>query len=306
MFQFSLIDSIAMFFIYAFVGWIVEVIYYGINEGKFVNRGFLNGPLCPVYGFGFYGVIVALTPVEDNFPMLFFGSMLITTVVEFLAGFILYKAFELRWWDYRDRKFNVLGFICLRFSIYWGIACSLAMKMLHPTVMFILEKCPFIIKIIALAVCAVLLVFDLFETIIAVIGFKKKIKVITDITGEIKSVSDKIGSKIYGQVENVVQISAPTVSGYEEYKKLFREHRDAERNLIKSNYQEEKALLDRILKQEKDVIKSSRDATNTKLLEAIATLHKREERISARIRSGGDERLTSVLEFIKRQRENER
>ena len=189
MFQFSLIDSIAMFFIYAFVGWVVEVIYYGINEGKFVNRGFLNGPLCPVYGFGFYGVIVALTPVEDNFPMLFFGSMLITTVVEFLAGFILYKAFELRWWDYRDRKFNVLGFICLRFSIYWGIACSLAMKMLHPTVMFILEKCPFIIKIIALAVCAVLLVFDLFETIIAVIGFKKKIKVITDITGEIKSVS---------------------------------------------------------------------------------------------------------------------
>ena len=104
MFQFSLIDSIAMFFIYAFVGWVVEVIYYGIIEGKFVNRGFLNGPLCPVYGFGFYGVIIALTPVEDNFPMLFFGSMLITTIVEFLAGFILYKVFstKLHKKNYRD------------------------------------------------------------------------------------------------------------------------------------------------------------------------------------------------------------
>ena len=80
------LDAYGMFFIYAFIGWVVEVIYYGLDEGKFINRGFLNGPLCPVYGIGFYGVILLLEQLSGNFFLLFFGSMIICTTVEFLAG----------------------------------------------------------------------------------------------------------------------------------------------------------------------------------------------------------------------------
>ena len=128
-------DSISMFFIYGFMGWVIEVVYNGISDGKFINRGFLNGPICPMYGIGFYGVIIILTPFLNNFTMLFFGSMAITTLVELIAGIVLYKVFQLRWWDYSQFKFNLKGFICLRFSIYWGIACTLGLRVIQPAVL---------------------------------------------------------------------------------------------------------------------------------------------------------------------------
>ena len=99
---FPLDVSLMMFFIYGFIGWVVEVIYYGVTEGKFINRGFLNGALCPVYGIGFYCVIWFFRPFADSFPMLFFGSAIVCTTVEFIAGVILYVIFHLRWWDYSD------------------------------------------------------------------------------------------------------------------------------------------------------------------------------------------------------------
>ena len=90
MLPFPLDVSLMMFFIYGFIGWVVEVIYYGITEGKFINRGFLNGALCPVYGIGFYCVIWFFRPIMDSFPMLFFGSAIVCTTVELIAGAILY------------------------------------------------------------------------------------------------------------------------------------------------------------------------------------------------------------------------
>ena len=118
------IESYLMFFIYSFIGWVIEVIYYGITEGKFINRGFLAGPLCPVYGLGFYAAIWFFEPFKDNFLILFFGMATACTVVELIAGLILYHAFHMRWWDYSDYKLNIGGYICLRFFIYWGIAAS--------------------------------------------------------------------------------------------------------------------------------------------------------------------------------------
>ena len=119
------IESYLMFFIYSFIGWVVEVIYYGITEEKFINRGFLAGPLCPVYGLGFYAAVWIFEPLKDNFFIIFFGMAAACTVVELIAGVILYHVFHMRWWDYSDYKLNFRGYICLRFYLYWGIAASL-------------------------------------------------------------------------------------------------------------------------------------------------------------------------------------
>ena len=85
------------FFIYAFLGWCTEVSFFAVKKGKFVNRGFLNGPVCPVYGFGLVAVIAALTPLKDNLLLLFLGSVLITSALEFLTGWALEKIFHTRW-----------------------------------------------------------------------------------------------------------------------------------------------------------------------------------------------------------------
>ena len=103
--------DVCLFMIYSFMGWIYETAFCTIKGGKWENRGFLNGPLCPVYGIGFYGVVLLLRPLAYNFFLLFFGSAFICTFVEFWAGFILYQIFEMRWWDYINEKYNFMGFI---------------------------------------------------------------------------------------------------------------------------------------------------------------------------------------------------
>ncbi len=114
-------DYLIYFFIYAFIGWVVEVSYHAVTKGKFINRGFLAGPYCPIYGFGAISVIYFLTDIaEKNKLVLFLGSMLIATLIEFVAGFLLEKIFHERWWDYSDRKLNIGGYICLEFSAIWA------------------------------------------------------------------------------------------------------------------------------------------------------------------------------------------
>ena len=106
----TLYEIIWIFLIYAFLGWCTEVAYAALDIGKFVNRGFLNGPCCPVYGFGVLIVVGILTPLKDNLLILFTGSVLLTTVLEYITGWILEKAFHNKWWDcFRNIFINILA-----------------------------------------------------------------------------------------------------------------------------------------------------------------------------------------------------
>ena len=112
-----------IFFIYAFLGWCTEVSYAALVSGRFVNRGFLNGPVCPIYGLGVVLVMACLEPFRDNLLLLFVCSVLLTSLLEWITGFVLEKLFHQRWWDYSNEPFNLGGYVCLRFSIAWGLAC---------------------------------------------------------------------------------------------------------------------------------------------------------------------------------------
>jgi uncharacterized membrane protein len=96
----TLYNAAWIFLVYAFLGWCTEVVFQAAIRGKFINRGFLNGPVCPIYGFGVLAVIGCLTPLKDNLAVLFFGSVVLTTVLEFITGFVLEKFFCDKWWDY--------------------------------------------------------------------------------------------------------------------------------------------------------------------------------------------------------------
>ena len=109
-----------IFFVYAFLGWCTEVGYAALRTGRFVNRGFLNGPVCPIYGFGMVIVLFTLEPLAENILLLFLGSVVLTSALEWITGLVLEKLFHQRWWDYSDEPFNVGGYICLRFSLMWG------------------------------------------------------------------------------------------------------------------------------------------------------------------------------------------
>ena len=125
-------ETFFLFTIYAFIGWCGEVVFAAVRSGKFVNRGFLNGPVCPIYGFGAVIVIRLLTPLQKHLPFLFIGSVFLTSVLEFITGFLLEKIFHTKWWDYSKEPLNLCGYVCFKFSFAWGVACILLMRVLHP------------------------------------------------------------------------------------------------------------------------------------------------------------------------------
>ena len=131
------------FIIYSFIGWCVEVVFHAVRFGRVINRGFLNGPVCPVYGFGVilvFGVLNIIAALYSPtggvagipIPILYVLGLLLTSFVEFMGGFLLDKFFHARWWDYRNEKFNIGGYVCLKFSLIWGAGIVLIVRILHP------------------------------------------------------------------------------------------------------------------------------------------------------------------------------
>ena len=137
------------FLIYSFLGWCTEVVYAAVTEGKVVNRGFLNGPVCPIYGFGVLAVFgtinTSLTRFDTgsqngNLLLVFLCGMALTTMIELLGGWALDKLFHAGWWDYSDKPFNFHGYICLKFSLLWGIGIVLIVEVVHPLITVMADR----------------------------------------------------------------------------------------------------------------------------------------------------------------------
>ena len=197
-----------LFFIYAFLGWCTEVSYAALVTGKFVNRGFLNGPVCPVYGFGAVIVLAALAPLEHNLPALFLGSILLTSTLEWLTGFALEKLFHQRWWDYSDQPFNLSGYICLRFSIAWGFACLFVVKLLHPTVLLFVRLIPKPLGVVLLAGLGMVMAADLAATVSAVVKLNRRLEQIDELAAKIKEASNEFGENLAGKVLDAAERGA--------------------------------------------------------------------------------------------------
>lgn len=196
-FGFSLYELAVYFFLYGFIGWCCEVVYAAVKHGKFVNRGFLNGPICPIYGVGVILVLVALTPININFFVLFLSAAVLTSVLEFLTGFILEKFFHKTWWDYRAEPFNIMGYVCLKMSIVWGLACVIIIDVVHPSVASLLSKIPTVCGYVFLSIAAVLLVTDFVLTILQLLKLNQRYKLIDKLNKGMSVGSDKLAETLY-------------------------------------------------------------------------------------------------------------
>lgn len=201
----SLYEMAWIFMIYAFLGWCVEVAYAALETKSFVNRGFLNGPVCPIYGCGVLVVIVVLTPLKHNFLLLFAGSFLLTSVIEFFTGFLLEKLFHNQWWDYSEENFNICGYVCLKFSILWGMGCTLVMDVIHPTIYKAIQVMPKIPGSVTLSMFCIVFVVDLGITVAIILKFNQKLKLLDEMGSKLKIVSNEIGENIYESVTVAVE-----------------------------------------------------------------------------------------------------
>ena len=148
-----------LFVFYSFLGWLMEVTQGYVRHKKFVNRGFLIGPYCPIYGYGAISMTLLLKGYANDPIVLFVMAIVICSILEYTTSFVMEKLFKIRWWDYSNRKFNINGRICLETMIPFGILGCLMIYFVNPFMFAIIDMIPSnLINIIAVILFIIYLV----------------------------------------------------------------------------------------------------------------------------------------------------
>ena len=180
---------IVLFFIYSLVGRLIEMIPATIREKKFVDRGFLVGPYCPIYGCGVILITLLLQKYADDVVVTFFLSVIICGTLEYLTSYIMEKIFKTRWWDYSNNKFNINGRICLETLVPFGIGGVLVLFVFNPFLEKIINLIPDLALNIVTGVLCVLFLIDCIVSFKIILNLKEMTKELKDNTAEI---SDKV------------------------------------------------------------------------------------------------------------------
>ena len=182
-----------LFLIYSFIGWLIEVIGKLIEKHKFINRGFLIGPICPIYGHGCLLMILTLSRYKDNPLTLFICAIFICSLLEYFTSYFMEKIFKARWWDYSTKRFNLNGRICAETMIPFGILGTLVICVINPIFEYLLNLFNFeTIKITAI-VLFIIYIIDYTISLIIMFGFKGTLKTVEkDGTEEITKKVKKI------------------------------------------------------------------------------------------------------------------
>lgn len=210
MLEYSVLDYIFYFFFYSFIGWFFESCYCSIRPKKWVNRGFLRGPICPIYGTGGLVMMICLIPLRHitenlylNELLIFIAGAILCDIVEFMTSYIMEKLFNARWWDYSNKKFNIQGRICLTHTFYWGTCSCLFVFVLEPIMNLYLvgqvsESSRNILTYIFLTVFA----FDLLDTVIHALGIRDISSKFMKLSEEISEFAIQVYSTVGGKSEN--------------------------------------------------------------------------------------------------------
>lgn len=188
------------FLFWAVFGWFLEVVDRTLETGGFENRGFLNGPICPIYGFGVIIITHALDPLKSRVVLLYVLSTLICTGFELFVGVLLEKMFHAKWWDYSEEKFNYKGFICLRISLLWGLGSVLCICIAHPLVEKGVAKIPFLGGNIFAGVIMGVIIADIIATLSDIRKFNMRLKQIDYIATLLHDKSIALGENISDEV----------------------------------------------------------------------------------------------------------
>ena len=201
-----------LFLIYSFLGWIMEMVVCYFATKKWVDRGFLIGPICPIYGSGCLLIILLLNKYLEDPLVLFVMAMLICSLLEYFTSYIMEKLFKARWWDYSHKKYNINGRICLDNILAFGILGLLMMFVINPFVVKMLGYISTNILNIVSLVLFIVFVIDLVVSLKIISGFKNVAKSIhkdstEEITKKVKEILSKRG-KLYKRLVSAFDFEA--------------------------------------------------------------------------------------------------
>lgn len=211
---------VLLFMIYSFIGWIIEVIDIFITTKKLVNRGFLIGPYCPIYGYGSLFIIYFLSSYTDSPIILFVMTIAICSVLEYSTSYIMEKIFKARWWDYSDQKFNINGRICLETMVPFGIGGCILLYVANPFITHYLSLIPGqMLTVMAILLFTIFLVDNLVSFKV-ILNFKR---VATTIR---KDSTEEISKRVKAVLSSKSFLSKRLINAFPNVKAILRNYNE--------------------------------------------------------------------------------
>lgn len=258
---------VLLFFLYCFLGWVWESCYVSVCRRQWVNRGFLHGPLLPIYGSGAILILFVTLPAEENLWLVWLLGMIAATALEYVTGDVMERLFKVRYWDYSKKRFNLNGHICLSSSIAWGFFSILLVRFLHPPVGRLLTSVPaFLVDPAALALTAAFTV-DVVRSTQAALDLREILTRLTEENEELRRIAKRV---------EVVSAFA------EDDLRRFREKTEVEKLLLQERL--ESARTQRKLLRREALEESLRRRTSAKL-KALHNIAQALEAYQARLES---------------------
>lgn len=210
-----------LFYLYCFIGWIWESCYVSLKKHKWINRGFLKGPLLLIYGSGAIVVLISTLTVENNLLLVFVIGVISATILEYITGVAMEKLFHVRYWDYSKEPFNINGHICLISSLAWGVFSVLLVRFVNPNIARLVIIIPNGISEVISYIITVFITIDAVQSFNeamdlknilikfterndAITNIKKRVEIVEAFVNEdVKSIQEKLIKKVAINQEKV-------------------------------------------------------------------------------------------------------
>lgn len=192
MYSYNFVEWILFFYIYCFLGWIWESCYVSVKQKKWINRGFMHGPMLPIYGSGAIIVLLSTIPVRDNLFLVFICGMIGATLLEYVTGVVMEAIFHVRYWDYSNQPFNLNGHICLLSSLAWGGFSILMIRILHQPIEYIVLYINRTWAEVIVLVTSACMIVDMTQSFNEAMDLKEMLAQITESNAEIQLIRKKL------------------------------------------------------------------------------------------------------------------
>lgn len=236
MHAYHLSQWLIFFFIYSFIGWIWESCYVSARKRHWVNRGFLHGPMLPIYGSGAIVILVSTLGVREYPWLIFFFGLIAATVLEYVTGAVMERMFHVRYWDYSNQKFNLNGYICVSSSLCWGVFSVLLVRVVHVPIEQAVLDIPLIAADVAAMVLTVITSVDLTQSFNEAMDFKRVLVQLEESREQIRKLQEKVRAASEEKLGEYRQRSDELVGEYRQRAdKLVAEYRRRSEQLLEEH-----------------------------------------------------------------------
>ena len=310
--SYHLTQWVLFFFIYSFIGWVWECCFVSVRKRRWVNRGFMYGPMLPIYGFGALAVLISTIRVRDSIPLIFLFGMVGATLLEYVTGAVMERLFNVKYWDYSNQKFNLNGYICLTSSLGWGLFSVLLVKFVHVPIEGAVLKIPTIIAEGIAFVLTVAAAVDVTQSFNDAMDLKRILAQLEESKKQIRKIQEKLKVASEEFVEDYRQRAGEFVEDYrqragefvEDYRRRVEEHVEDYRGRAEEMAEDYKKLaeehMDSYRQRAEEMVEGYKEEIKVQKKKRREQINSRKEEYLARVHARREERQRLLARLSER------